>query len=575
MGVMRITLPTITLVALLLWNQSIWAQNDPESQYKFGVDLIEEGKYDLAMEVFKPLASHNSEFQYRAEAAYYFAIAAKKGGYLYQARQMMIHSVTQFEDWENIDDSYILLTEVYFEQGDYLNACASVQNLKDKGKREYGREMKVDYLNRLRDTDSLKNLYYSFPGDREVGIRLAKVLSLPPFEPGDEMLLENIIDFFELDPESFNMATKRVAKKDIYNVAVLLPFKWKLTRENSQYFKNKFAYSIYTGILKAADTLSKQGFSLMIRPYDTEQSTFAVEEILKDSSLGEADLIIGPMYPHLSRKVMEYGRQRRINVVNPLSKNLELIEGNPYGYLFQVPIEVSATRLAQLAKDSAWYDDSISHPGVILQSWEKDSALLESYLGAFISDTTFRLDSILMFDPSDQEQISNYIHRDTLDSISISHIYIPTNNKALVNRVLSSAAKVDGQFPILGHSAWAEYNNISLEQLERRKVYFIYGDWLNWNSDLFWLLHGEENFDPKPDYYQALGYELLTYFGKSLHSYGKFFQQGLIKEGASKGVFFPGHDYSKGNYNSFAPLIRVRNNRFEWLNKYELLYQRD
>lgn len=568
--------------SLLIWLMAFWllsvnglAQNDPESQFQFGKELLEEGKYDLAMEVFKPLSSHNSEFEYRAEAAYYFSLAAKKGGYPYQARQMMIHSVTQFDDWEYVDQSYLLLTEIYFDQGDYLNACTSLQNLKKEQNVKYGQEMKVAYLSKLQDSDSLKNIYYAFTEDRDVAIALGQVLSIPPFEPGDEMLLENIIDFFELDPEAFNMATKRVAKKDVYNIAVFLPFKWKLTQKNNQYFKNKFAYSIYSGILKAADTLNKSGIPLMIKPYDTEQSSFTVEKLLKDSSLAQADLIIGPMYPHLSKKVMEYGRQMRINVINPLSKNMDLIDANPYGYLFQVPVEVSTIRLSKLARDSAWYDDSISHPGVILNSWDKDSALLESYLGAFQADTNFKLDSILLFDPNDQEQISNYIHRDTLDSISISHIFIPTNNKALVNRVLSSAAKVDGQFPILGHSAWAEYNNISLEQLERRKVYFIYGDWLNWNSDLFWLLHGKQNFDPKPDYYQALGYELLSYFGKKLHRYGKFFQEGLIKEGPTRGIFFPGHDYSKGNYNSFAPLIRVRNNRFEWLNRYELLYGED
>ena len=82
-------------------------QNDPDSQFEFGYQLLEEGKYDLAMEVFKPLASHNNDYDYRAEAAFYFSVAAKKAGYLYQARQMMIHSVTQFQDWKDIDQNPI------------------------------------------------------------------------------------------------------------------------------------------------------------------------------------------------------------------------------------------------------------------------------------------------------------------------------------------------------------------------------------------------------------------------------------------------------------------------------------
>ena len=270
---------------------------------------------------------------------------------------------------------------------------------------------------------------------------------------------------------------------------------------------------------------------------------------------------------------MEYGRQMKINVINPLSKNIDFLEENPYAYLFQVPLEISAQKLATLAWDSAWYD-SASYPGVILSNWDKDSTLLDIYLKTFAGDSTFKLDSLLFFDPMNKDQISNYIHRDTLDTISISHLFIPSNNKALVNQVLSSADKIDGDFPILGHSSWADYSNISLEQLERRKVYFVYGDWLRWNSDLFWLLHREGQFDSKPDYYSCLGYELMFYFGNRLSRYGRFFQKGLIKEGATKGIFFPGFDFSKGNYNSFAPLIRVRNNRFEWLNRWELLSQK-
>ena len=111
-----------------------------------------------------------------------------------------------------------------------------------------------------------------------------------------------------------------------------------------------------------------------------------------------------------------------INVVNPLSKNIELIEGNPYGYLFQVPEKISAQRLSKLARDSSWYD-SLSHPGLILTDLARDTLLLDQYFREFEDDSTFQVDSVFLFDPLDREQISNYIHRDTLDSISISHIF--------------------------------------------------------------------------------------------------------------------------------------------------------
>ncbi len=553
----------------LLMQLNSFGQKDPESQYKFGYELFIEGKYDLAMEVFKPLSSHNHKFKYREEAAYYYSLAAKEAGYFYQARQMMVHSVTQFKDWEHLDNSYLLLSELYFLQNDHLNACLTLKNLQKETSLAQGRNMKFDYLSRLSDSDSLKQLYYSFPEDKIIGILLAENLSKPPFAPGDEALLESLIEFFHLNPENFNMATAQVYKKDAYNVAVLLPFKWKLTQVNNQYFKNKFAYSIYSGILRAVDTLVGSGIDVRIRPYDTEQSIEKTQSLLEDSSLTQADLIIGPMYPHLSRIVMDFGRKNTINVVNPLSKNMNMVEGNPYGYLFQVPELISGARLIQLAKDSLWYD-SLSCPSIIINDPEKDSILVSQYFEAFKEDTTFRIDSLILFDPSNLTQIDNYIHRDTLDSISISMIFLPSNNRALAGRVLRAADKVNGHFPILGHPAWAEYSNVSYDLLENRKVYFVWGDWLRWDDELFWLLYKEPRFDQKPDYYTSLGFEMMYFFGNRLNKYGRYFQKGLIEEGPSSGIFFPGFDFSKGNYNSFTPLIRVHDNQLQWLNKLEL-----
>ena len=101
----------------------------------------------------------------------------------------------------------------------------------------------------------------------------------------------------------------------IYNVALLLPFFSQMINEEmgvpldtiaeegtyvplqrQQGLRGKSFAEFYEGFLLAVDSMKKTGFSVNLHVYDTERDTMKTKKIVRDMSLIQPDLIIGPVY---------------------------------------------------------------------------------------------------------------------------------------------------------------------------------------------------------------------------------------------------------------------------------------
>ncbi len=72
----------IFICSLLVFvSQSTLAQVDYNKQYFNAKALFREGKYNLAMESFKPLIQYDSKNNYSAYASFYYALAAYNQGF--------------------------------------------------------------------------------------------------------------------------------------------------------------------------------------------------------------------------------------------------------------------------------------------------------------------------------------------------------------------------------------------------------------------------------------------------------------------------------------------------------------
>lgn len=131
---------------------------------------------------------------------------------------------------------------------------------------------------------------------------------------------------------------KSSKKKNVLNIAVMLPFMLKQGND-----KNAPLYiEYYEGFLLAVDSMKKQGVSMNVYAYDTENSEGQINSILANKDMKNMDLIIGPTTDRQIKIVSDFALENKINMINMFSlKNEEVLHNArifqtnvPHPYLY-------------------------------------------------------------------------------------------------------------------------------------------------------------------------------------------------------------------------------------------------
>ncbi len=546
------------ILLIIIWILSFqsYAQQDYASRFFLGKSYLEKGTYDLAAQVLLPVANNDPDNEYKEQAAYLYSVASLKDSLFFQARQMLLQISTRYSYWENVEEARYLLALCYFHANEASLALDYAGMIKDQKLLSETNNLKYFYLSKYEDVEILRQLYAQFPNDDILAFRFAQLLQEKSKSQEDLILLESLIDVFDFDPASLNRSSAdQKVFKDSYNIAVYLPFKYPSVRSKMQYEKNKFAFEFYAGILQAADSLNKQGIKMNVRPFDTRGDTSVLRQILNQNITKEADLIIGPLYPELSEMMLEFGQDNKIIVVNPFTQNEEFISDNPYAYLFQPSFQHISRIQVQFALDSL-LNDSVSTNMLVMDKTSMDTAMA-AIIYNYLKAKEKVLDTIVVFDRTNPNQLLD-LYSDSSHIEDFTNMFVTTTNREIIGRIISAVEAGNSQVNILGLSRWLEYDNIDLVQLERRHVYFPYPDYLNFKNKHYHSFRGDYQFEKMPNFYSETGFEIMMQFGLSLHKHGKYFQDGLRTEAFRKGFIFSGIDYSLGNFNAIAPLMKVK-----------------
>lgn len=151
-------------------------------------------------------------------------------------------------------------------------------------------------------------------------------------------LVDYINDFFAGDDTTDSVEVKPVdvefltlGRNNQLNLALMLPFHMR-DKVNSNYV------DFYKGVLLAMEDLKKEGYTIDLSVYDTENSATKIKELVDyEDGLLDAHLIIGPVYEDELRYVLELAEDNNIPVVTPLAD----IEGIKSPVLFQMQSEDS------------------------------------------------------------------------------------------------------------------------------------------------------------------------------------------------------------------------------------------
>ncbi|MEJ8802731.1 ABC transporter substrate-binding protein [Pontibacter sp. H249] len=529
---------------------------DPATTYNNGKVLLQQQKYDQAMAELQPLTSGSTA--YAPEASYFYALAALKGYKLDQAYQMLLQLQNNHPKWESMNDADYLLANILFEQNDYERALSKLQELQGTPLAAEAEGLKRYYLSKLNDRTTFEALLQRNQNDKALAQAFADKLIGGWYRPQDRRTLENIVARHNLDRKRY--LSKEALSNQGFNVALLLPFQLNQDLQQTAR-KNQFITDLYAGIKLAQDSLQKQGITVNLYNYDTSADTMSVKRVLDLPELKQMDLLIGPVYRSTAKMAARFAAQNSINVVNPLSQDLEMVRGNTNAFLFE-------SSVATQAKQAATYAYQTFTPktaAIVFENAKEDTTFAYYYRQQFIK-LGGKVRTYRKVNSSQATATSTLFKSINLDELG--HLAVFSDKMTAAVNATSVVQSKASTLPIVTYEKWLDIGQLTLRQLDNLEVYFISPKFINKQSSTnnWFRRKYVSKYNMAPSAYAYAGFEMMYYFGRMLQEYGPQFNQQMQATGVRPGVFYSGLGYTDTNSrneirqdNQFVPITKLDN----------------
>lgn len=550
---------------------------DFKKQYKNAKDFFRDGKYNLAMEAFKPLMVYDKNNPYTEYASFYYAQCALRQNYSAVARDMLLQIKRLYPEWDQINEVNYWLAKIYFDKGEYFQGMRALAEVRQEDfiEQEEIARVKRHYLSRISDPEILRMMFEEYPNDIEVGKLLARAIALQPFGRQDTALLNAVIARFALPAENYvGLSGPAPVFKDTYTVSVLFPFLAATLEPTPNKKPNQFILDLYEGMRMAADTLFRQGVNIRLLAYDTERSPAdpergkeAIRKLLELEEVKHTDLIVGPIFREELKLVQEFSQARWINMINPVSNNSEFIGDNPYGMLFQPSLETLGSRSAELLAGRTrnkncmiLYGDTPkdSVMAVKFNQRAKDLGLNVVWSEKFRRETAERILAILA-KPTEYDEFKNPIQF-TMKLDSIGSIFVASDNPLIYTKVISSVEARGDSVLVVGSESWLDNPSVDLGKYEKLHIMFAAPNYTSYSDPAFInfrkaYIRGHGAFPPEYLNYTKVGFEFMMIIGRALKAHGVYFQEGLMKSSPVPGYLTRKFHFSPGRDNIGFPFI--------------------
>ncbi|MBX2962297.1 MAG: ABC transporter substrate-binding protein [Cyclobacteriaceae bacterium] len=546
------------------------AQVNYQQQYVNAKALYKEGKYNLAMESFKPLVSYDKNNPFPEYASFYYALSAYQQGYGSVAKDMFVQIKQLYPTWDQLDEVNLWLAKLHFDNGEYFQAMNQLSAIKNQKSQADVQRIKKGGLANLSDKSTLQRMQQEYSNDAVVGERLAQVLSKSGETPEEKQLLDKLIVKFKLKKSDFIDETPATVFKDIYSVSVLFPFQVSTLEPNLSRKRNQYILDLYEGMKLAADTLNKQGVKISLRAYDTDRNPTKIKTLLERDELKTTDLIVGPLFQEENKIVQDFSKTHRINLFNPVSNNFDLVRDNPYGFLFQPALETLGEQSAQFL--DAYLNNKTCM--VFFGDTRRDSVLAMSFVNAaaqtgleithverFTKESSSRILNILA-NPTEFDEFK-YPKQFTLPKDSLGAVFVASDDPVIYTKVISSVTTRGDKVTILGSENWLDQTT-DYEKLNSLGVVMFASNYTAYTNPAyiafqkkFARVHGRVSSNMPYTDYVKIGYDFLLFAGNMLKSHGVYFQ-GALNRNEIGGYLTGGYDFQHSRDNKHVPFIQIK-----------------
>lgn len=569
------------LLCLLLGGLSfVLSAQDFKRQYTNARGFFQEGKYNLAMEAFKPLMVYDKNNPYPEYASFYYAMAALRQNYGAVARDMLLQIKKLYPEWDQMSEVNFWLAKIYFDKGECFQGMRTLAEVKQEDYLEQQQitRIKRHYLLRISDPEILRMMWEEYPDDAVVGHCLARAIALQPYPQQDQELLAGVIARFNLSRENYvGLLKPEPAFKDTYTVSVLLPFLAATLEPTPNKKLNQFILDLYEGMRMAADSLFRQGVNIRLLAYDTERNPGdpehakeVIRKLLQTEELKNSDLIVGPIFREELPPVREFSKEHWINMINPVTNNAEYIGDNPFAMIFQPSLETLGSRSAELLarrtrnkRCMVLYGDAVkdSIMAASFMQRAREVGLEIVWSEQFKKETADRILTILA-KPTEFDEFKNPIQF-TMKLDSIGSVYVPSDDPLIYTKVLSSVEARGDSILMVGSESWLDNPSVDLYKYEKLHVMFAAPNYTSYKDPVF--LNFRKAYIRSHGYYPSeylnytkIGFEFMMIVGRALKQHGVYFQDDLVMEGAIPGWLTRRFQFSPRHDNIGFPYIHFR-----------------
>ena len=552
----------VCLAALI--SSSSFAQVDYNKQYFNGKELFRTGKYNLAMETFKPLIPYDQNNRFSEYAAFYYALSAYNLNYKAVAKDMLNQLKTTHPKWDKIDEVNFWLGKIFMENKDYFQGLRLLSAIQDKKIQTNIAVMKTQAISAITDAETLKMMLEEYPKDEEVARSLAAALSKNLTDVEYKAQLENLISQFNFKRTDFIPEAPKTFFKDVYSVSVMMPFMSGTLEPSLNRKRNQIVLDLYEGMKLAVDTLSKQGISISLRAYDTERNVSKIKTALETEEVKNTDLIVGPFFLDENKAIQDFSLNARVNVFNPISNLSEVIGTNPYAYLFQPSFETLGKKSADYLKAHVRRKNCM----VFYGNTRIDSVLAANFIQR-ANEHGIKISAIHKVN-KDAAKIMGIIATATeydefkypkqfeLPIDSLGSIFVASDDALIYAKVVSGVETRGDSVLVIGSEKWLEETAIGLERYQSLGIVLYspnYTSLLNLHYKAF-VKKFVKIHSRYPNNAAKMGYECMLFLGKQLKQNGVYFQDGLSKAGTVRGSLMEGFNYEASRDNQLVPFVK-------------------
>ncbi len=550
----------LTLLVVLISGLAMSQPVNYKTDYDAAKAQLDAGNFTASLGSFSKLLNSDPANPNTAYTSFFYAVSAYSLDQKEKARDMFLQITSKYSSWERVSEAYLWLTKISFElespnmgllYAEQVKGDASLQNSAD--------EIKNSYLKQL-DILTLQSLLAEGNNDEFIAKLLASKIMELSYDERDNDYLYTLISEYNIDSMSLGLTVPADVFKERYKVAVMLPLFIDRLWQSGVYIQKSLAVDIYEGIklgLAEMDTTR-----LEVQVFDTKKDADVTQQILNSGKLNDIDAIIGPLYPEPLALVANYANEQKLNFVNPVSTNSELVKHNPYGFLLRTGAASMGKIIAEFARENITnkacaiyygpratdsltaYNYSVriradSFYVAIAQRSQTDKAR-EIYDS--LTSSVPVVDSVAlqrMWNEKIRVRVLPKKDSFLLKIDSLGHIFIASDNKAIASEVMAAITSRGDTTQIIGVGNWFSTANASLDLMESLGVWLAMQEYENMLNPANLRLRDKYQslYNKKPGKYVYYGYYAMKFLGESLLEYGVYFQNGYKKSGNISSLF--------------------------------------